>query len=199
MKGQHAYLIWYRIKDMVMLNKSLSHKELIRAPLYDINVTLDLLTQHKLFLLEENYTIDEIVQYFGSILFVTPWADIESISPYQTDMKDVSFLFHTEPIDFYKYFRMSMTNIFLNNLTRDIDEIFCPENIKNLYPSILTINQLYVISKIWDNTISEKGIYRNIVSNWPTLCQFDLNQHIDGSKKIIAKIKNKLDEKFNVL
>ena len=198
MKGQHAYLIWYRIKDMVMLNKSLTHKELIRKPLYKVPMG-DSFTQHKLYLLEENYTVDEIIQYFGSILFVSPWTKIENISPYQTDMKDLSFLFHVEPIEFYKYFKISMTSIFLDNITKNIDEIFCPDNIKNLYPAILTINQLYVISKIWENTIKEGSIYHNLVLNWPTLCQFDLNQHIGGSKKIIAKIKNKIDENFSVI
>jgi len=200
MKGQHAYKIWYRIKDMAMLNKHLTYKELIREPYYKVSTFYNVYsyTKNKLILLEANYTTDEIVQYFASILFVNPWTKIDDISPYQNNMKNLSFLFHTEPLDFYKYFRTSITSIFLDNLSHSIDDIFCPDNMKNLYPAHLTINQLYVLSKIWPNMIKEKSLYNNLVSNWSTICQFDLNQHIEGSKKIIAKIKNRI-ENFNVI
>lgn len=199
--GQTAYMIWFRIKDMIFLNKQLSYKQLIQEPYCQPNAFSNLksYTKNNLELLELNYTLDEIVQYFASILFINPWSKIFDISPFQKNMKDASFLFHTEPIEFYKYFRASITNILLDNLNKNIEDIFNSKNIKNLYPKTLTINQLYVLSFIYPEMFTEKSIYFNMINNWSTICQYDLIQHVEGGKKIINKLSNGLIKIFNVV
>ena len=201
MVGQHAFNIYRKIKNMVICNKQQTYFQLSQKPYCQIAgfSTLPFSTKNKLILLENNYTTDELIQYFSSILFVNPWTKLEDVSPFQTDMKDLNFLFHNEIIDFYKYFKVSTLSILFDNINKPFKEIFTHENIKKFYPSILTINQLYILNKLFPNMIQKNTIYFNLVNNWLTVCQFELDQYIGGSQEIILNAKKSIEEKLNVL
>lgn len=199
MVGHNAYRVWQRIKQMIILNKSFEYDELIKAPIYPIQAFYNEggLIQERFKMLENHYSIDEIVQMFSSILFVNPWSSIDDVLIKKN--QDVNFIFYKEPINFLHYFKITIGNIFLNNLYENLDKIFNVKTIKNLYPNYLTPSQLYVLSKIWPNIIEKESVYGNIVNNWKTVIKFNLDNLVNESEKIIVKQKNFIDKKFLVL